>query len=55
MAAAGGVALVILSAGESNMDTVWQSLVWLQLVRAGGLAWRYYGGKSAGGPLTLDE
>ena len=33
---------------EDSIDAVWQGLMLLQIGRAGGLAWRFYGGSAAG-------
>ena len=35
---------------EDSIDAVWQGLMLLQIGRAAGLAWRFYGGSAAGDP-----
>jgi hypothetical protein len=55
MVAAGGAALAVLLTSDASMDSIWQGLVCLQVGRAAGLAWRYYGGKAAGGKLNDTE
>ncbi|EKX48780.1 hypothetical protein GUITHDRAFT_68515 [Guillardia theta CCMP2712] len=53
MFVAAASSLLVLLAGE-GIDGVWSGLVVLQVMRAAGLGWRYYGGKAAGGPLNVE-
>ena len=54
LAALAALAALQLGGGEAGgLDAVWRALVVLQAARAVGLAWRYYGGAAAGGPLGM--
>mmetsp|Transcript_15870 Transcript_15870/g.24699 ORF Transcript_15870/g.24699 Transcript_15870/m.24699 type:complete len:86 (-) Transcript_15870:60-317(-) len=49
MAVASVAALGVLLNGQ-GIENVWAALIVLQVTRAAGLGWRYYGGQAAGGP-----
>jgi len=55
MVGAGAAALALLLTRDASIDAVWQGLVCLQVGRAVGLAWRFYGGEAAGGPLCASS
>lgn len=55
MVVASAAALGVLGTGDGSLETVWRALIALQGARAVGLAWRYFGGTAAGGPLNAKD